>query len=210
MRMISFDNVSLFTRVPLSRTIDIILDKMYGPPHTCLFSNGKQENWCNKCQQRYELKCLLEISTKESHFMFNGKMYCQKKGIAMGSPLGPLFADIYVNYLESRLKHRLERNGVIYWRRFADDCFILIDKDADINRLLEILNSFDNDIQFTSEIEKSNSLPFLDISITRTTNNLLTNFRQQPSKFAVTQWSPCETYILVLFLSITISTANYY
>ena len=178
MKMISFDIVSLFTRVPLLRTIDLILDQMYESPHTCIFSNNKQEDWCKKCQQRYELKWLLEISTKDSHFTFNGKMYCQVKGIAMGSPLGPLFADIYVNYLESKLKQRLEQNGVIYWRRFVDDCFVLIKEEADVNRILEILNSFDVDIQFTSELEENNSLPFLDILITRTTNDLLTNSMQ--------------------------------
>ncbi|CAF5001353.1 unnamed protein product [Rotaria magnacalcarata] len=84
------------------------------------------------------------ISTKDSHFIFNEKLYCQTKGIAMGSPLGPLLADIYINYLESKLKRRLEENGVLYWK------------------------SFDVDIQFTVETEKNNSISFLDILITRT------------------------------------------
>ncbi|CAF3633014.1 unnamed protein product [Rotaria sp. Silwood1] len=92
--------------------------------------------------------------------------------IAMGSPLGPLFADIYINYLESKLKRRLKQNGVIYWRRFVDDSFVLVDENANINKLLDILNSFDTDIQFTVETEKNNSLLFLDILITRTANNL--------------------------------------
>ena len=75
--------------------------------------------------------------------MFNGKTYSQEDGIAMGSPLGPLFADIYMNDLESKLKYTLEENGVIYWKRFVDDSFVLIKKDADVNKLLNILNKFD-------------------------------------------------------------------
>ncbi|CAF3620444.1 unnamed protein product [Rotaria socialis] len=171
-KMVSFDIVSLFTRVPLARTIDLILDKMYGPIHTCSFSELKRTDWCSKCQHRYELKWLLDISTKDSHFIFNEKLYCQTEGVAMGSPLGPLFADIYINYLESKLKRRLDENGVLYWKRFVDDCFVLVNDNADINKLLGILNSFDVDIQFTVETEKNNSISFLDILITRTNFNV--------------------------------------
>ncbi|CAF4502733.1 unnamed protein product, partial [Rotaria magnacalcarata] len=142
--MVSFDIISLFTRVPLARTIDLILDKMYEPTHTCSFSELKRADLCIKCQHRYELKWLLDISTKDSHFIFNEKLYCQTKGIGMGSPLEPLLAGIYINYLESKLKRRLEENGVLYWK------------------------SFDVDIQFTVETEKNNSISFLDILITRT------------------------------------------
>ncbi|CAF1456335.1 unnamed protein product [Didymodactylos carnosus] len=41
--MISFDVVSLFTKVSLARTIAIILDKMYHKRHTCMFGNMKRE-----------------------------------------------------------------------------------------------------------------------------------------------------------------------
>jgi hypothetical protein len=40
-KMISFDITSLFTNVPLNRTIQIILDKLYGPEHTCIYSEKK-------------------------------------------------------------------------------------------------------------------------------------------------------------------------
>ncbi|CAF4393367.1 unnamed protein product, partial [Rotaria magnacalcarata] len=167
-KMVSFDIVSLFIRVPLARTIDLILDKMYEPTHTCSFSELKRADLCSKCQHRYELKWLLDISTKDSHFIFNEKLYCQTKGIPMGCPLGPLLADIYINYLESKLKRRLEENGVLYWKRFVDDCFVLVNENTDINKLLDILNSFDVDIQFAVETEKNHSISFLDILITRT------------------------------------------
>ncbi|CAF1601783.1 unnamed protein product, partial [Didymodactylos carnosus] len=170
-KLVSFDIISLFTKVPLDRTIEIILEQMYGKPHTCTFSNKKKDDWCDNCKNRYELKSLLEIATKDSHFIFNDKIYCQLQGIAMGSPLGPLFADVYINYLETKLKRRLVTNGVLYWKRFVDDSFVIVKKDADINKLLKILNSFDPAVQFTVEIENNGTIPFLDILISRNNNS---------------------------------------
>ena len=89
----------------------------------------------------------------------------------MESPLGPLFADVFMNHLESDLKDKLEANGMLYNRRFVDDSFVLVKETADIDKLLYILNSFYTDMQFTVEIENNDSLPFLDILITRTINS---------------------------------------
>ena len=117
------------------------------------------------------MRWLLEISTKETHFIFDKNIYIQKNGIAMGSALGPLFADIYMNYLESKLMPKLKENGLLFWRRFVDDTFTILRKDADIAKLIEILNSFDTEIIFTSEEETNNSIAFLDILITRAPSN---------------------------------------
>ncbi|CAF3164199.1 unnamed protein product [Rotaria sp. Silwood2] len=179
-KLVSFDITSLFTKVPLIRTIELILLKMYGPEHTCTYSEKQREDWCTNCKNRYEMKCLLETSTKETHFTFDNKIYSQINGITMGSPLGPLFADIYMNHLENKLMPRLERNGILLWKRFVDDTFVIVDKNADIDNIIEILNSFDPDIVFTCEQEKKNSLPFLDIFITR---KLINNFWQSTSSF---------------------------
>ncbi|CAF1345844.1 unnamed protein product [Adineta ricciae] len=172
-KLISFDITSLFTKVPLNRTIQLILDKMYGPEHTCTYSDLKRDDWCIVCKNRYEMRYLLETTTKETNFIFNDKIYSQTNGIAMGSPLGPLFADIYVNYLEERLLPRLKRNGLLYWKRYVDDTFAIVEKHANVEKIVDILNSFDNDIVFTFEEEKHNCLPFLDILVTRlsTANN---------------------------------------
>ena len=117
------------------------------------------------------MRWLLETSTKETHFIFDKNIYIQKNGIAMGSSLGPLFADIYMNYLESKLMPKLKENGLLFWRRFVDDTFTILRKDADIAKLIEILNSFDTEIIYTSEEETNNSIAFLDILITRAPSN---------------------------------------
>ena len=41
------------------------------------------------------MKELLLLCTKKAHFTFNGKIYMQVDDVAMGSPAGPVLADIY-------------------------------------------------------------------------------------------------------------------
>ena len=41
------------------------------------------------------MKELLLLCTKKAHFAFNGKIYMQVDDAAMGSPVGPVLADIY-------------------------------------------------------------------------------------------------------------------
>ena len=53
---------------------------------------------------RLELEDLLITCTQKSHFQFNGIYYDQKDGVAMGSPLGPLFANAFIGDFE--IKHR--------------------------------------------------------------------------------------------------------
>ena len=58
-----------------------------------LFSENETVHNLNKDQ----FKCLLSSATKESYFLFDEKLYQQVESIAMGSPLGPALANIFVS-----------------------------------------------------------------------------------------------------------------
>ena len=87
--LVSYDVTSLFTNVPLSETINILVHKA--------FTN----DWFNKTYglnlQKDQLAKLLEIATTNQLFQFNGLLYEQTDGVAMGSPLGPLMANVFVS-----------------------------------------------------------------------------------------------------------------
>ena len=173
-RLISFDVVNLFTNIPLQETINNILAELYGASCECPLKTTRQRVnnsiRCKTCQNRINMKWLLEIATTETHFHFNGKIYLQINGVAMGSPLAPLLADIFLIHLEKQVMNDLKDNGLVYWRRYVDDSFAIIQDTADIEKLKHILNRVHPTIQFTHE-EKEHLLPFLDINITRTPNN---------------------------------------
>ncbi|CAF3625928.1 unnamed protein product [Rotaria socialis] len=181
-RMVSFDVKSLFTNVPLTYTIDLILDKMY--PSCSLVCKSKQKSrLCAKCRKRRDFETLLKIAISETHFIFDKKMYVQHNGVAMGAPLAPVIADIFLSHLEETLMDRLVKSGVCEWFRYVDDTFILIEPNTNINDLLNILNTFHPSISFTHEVERDGSLSFLDVCVTRslTSQKLDTTIYRKPT-----------------------------
>ena len=74
--LVSFDVQSLFTNVPLNRTLDIIMERIY-----------KNNDIITDIPSK-DLKDLLLLCTKQVHFQYDGSNYLQSEGVAMGSPLG--------------------------------------------------------------------------------------------------------------------------
>ena len=56
--------------------------------------------------EKHQLTDLLEIATMNQLFQFNGELYEQTDGVAMGSPLGPLLADVFMCHIENQLEQK--------------------------------------------------------------------------------------------------------
>ena len=87
----------------------------------------------------------------------------------MGSPLGPVLANIFMVKLERNIISTLS-NDILLWKRYVDDTFCFI-KLTSINKVLGTLNSYQTNIKFTIEIETENETSFLDVLLIR--NNSL-------------------------------------
>ena len=85
----SLDVDSLSTSIPLDEAIDQ------------LFENTDTIEDFTKS----ELKQLLCLATKESYFIFSGLLYKQIDGAAMGPPLGPSLANVFLSYHEKLVKN---------------------------------------------------------------------------------------------------------
>ena len=156
-KMISFDVVSLFTNVPLKHTIDIILRKIY------------KEKVITTKIKREQMRELLLLCTKEVPFTFNDEHYMQCDGVMMGSPLGALFANIFMCELENSIIPKLG-NRIFNWTRYVDDTFACIKPEQEIIIQKE-LNRYHNNIKFTYELEDNDKIAFLDVLIRKTGKN---------------------------------------
>ena len=168
--MASFDVVSLFTQIPLDETIEIVCDS--------LFKDNKNFKKFTKPQ----FKELLNFAVKDSPFFFNEKLYTQRDGIAMGSPLGPSFANCFMGFHEQNWLDDCPLNfKPLYYKRYVDDCFLLFRNPEHIAKFQSYLNNKHQNIKFTVEHEKDGTLPFLDVFLTRNGNNITTSIYRKPS-----------------------------
>ena len=152
-RLASVDVESLFTNVPVHETINIILDRCFISP------SATYKGFTHKSFQE-----LLELAVNDSYLTFNDIIYRQKDGVAMGSTLGLVFANIFMSAYE---KIRLEEARVksLLYRRYVDDTFLIFKPTADIKDFVTFLNSQHPNLRFTNEEEIDGYLPFIGITI---------------------------------------------
>ena len=66
------------------------------------------------------MKEMLKLCTENVHVTFNGDIYLQTDGFAMGFPLGSVLAGIFMVHLERSLVPVLE-DQLIFWKRYAEN-----------------------------------------------------------------------------------------
>ena len=82
---------------------------------------------------------LLEMCLRTTYFKFQGSYYEQTDGAAMGSPVSPVVANIYMEMFEE-LALRTATHPPRIWRRYVDDTFCVITK-TEVEGSLSHLNS---------------------------------------------------------------------
>ena len=91
---------------------------------------------------RSEFTQFLSFSVKNCSFFVNGVLFEQNDGVAMGSPLGPIFPDIFLSWHErSWLSNCPTHFKPVYYQRYVDDCFLLFTSPDHIEPFLNCLNS---------------------------------------------------------------------
>ena len=71
----------------------------------------------------------------------------------MGSPLGPVLVNIFMIPLEKAILTSIKKH-VVHWKRYVEDTHAYIDP-SEIEFVLEKLNSYHPNIQFTHKIEEN-------------------------------------------------------
>ena len=111
-------------------------------------------------------RIILNLILKNNYFKFEEKFYFQKKGIAMGSKVGPSIANIFVSFLERKW---LVIHKPLHYSRFIDDIFCIV---SDINDIESLKNAFGN-LKLNIVSDKIVNFLDLNIKLDRITNRLV-------------------------------------
>ena len=129
-----------------------------------------------------EFTQLLQFAVKDTLLLFNGKYYTQNDGIAMGSPLGHHFANIFLcHWEETWFKNCPKRFVPLFYRRYIDDTFVLFSSSDHVKNFFVYINSRHKNMSFTYEVEENNKLSFLDVSVIREENKFSTSLYGKPT-----------------------------
>ena len=152
----SFDVVSLFTNIPLERTISMLVDELFADSEVFTFEEVSFS--------RAKFEEALRLAVCNQHFIFDGKVFVQTDGVAMGSPLGPLLANFFLSHVEKNLVQLDMDYSPIVYRRYVDDTFLVFREPSHVSRCLDYFNSL-CELSFTSEVAVNKSLPFIGLSV---------------------------------------------
>ena len=93
-----------------------------------------------------DLTCII---LENNYFEFDGRIFQQKLGTAMGTKFVPAFADIFMAKLERRFIQSVPFQPWFWWR-FLDDVFMIWTHGrACLEEFLSALNSYHETTKFT-------------------------------------------------------------
>ena len=95
---------------------------------------------------------LMKSATSGVEFSFNDIMYKQTDGVAMGSPLGPALANIFVEFYEEKLLSQKLKPSTYF--RYVDDTFAMFRNEEQSENFFKQLNCLHPSLKFTFEKEK--------------------------------------------------------
>ena len=110
--MTSLDVEPLFTNIPLEETIKICCDPLY----------KNQELLSNINKNQFEK--LLTAALCNNYFLFDGIVYQQIDGVAMGSPLGASLANAFLAHYEQIWLNDFQHEfKPAYYKRYVDHTY---------------------------------------------------------------------------------------
>ena len=83
-------------------------------------------------------------------------MYDQVHGVAMGLPLAPILANIFMGYHEKGWIRSYYYGGLFYYKRYVDDIFAVFETKDHAVSFYNYINRQHRNIEFTMKTEKTN------------------------------------------------------
>ena len=158
------DVESLYTSIPIADALSAVEERL----RAC----GVEETFL-----RITIAAI-ELVLKLNFFEFNGRTYHQKRGLAMGTPLAPPVANLFLASLEARLMRGVP--PPVLYVRFLDDILVVqnLSETGPEGLLWDGLHAMHPDIRLTRESSPC-AVDFLDLQIYRDGKRLLHRVHQK-------------------------------
>ena len=153
--LVSFDVTALFTKVPVEKSVDVIHGRLENDTVLATRTNMTAAH----------VRDLLMLCLRTTYFLYDGVIYVQVEGAAMGSPVSPIVANLFMEWFEENAIQTFMYE-ITLWKRYVDDTIVALD-DALLDDFTAHINSIHPSIKFTREEEVDRSLPMLDARTTR-------------------------------------------
>ena len=160
----SHNVVSLFTNTPIDQVLEIVKTRL---ENESILRDYNKNNDTNL--ESDDVVQLLDFILTTTYFTFRDKIYRQLFGTAMGSPVSPIAANIFMEALEQKAIATAPMDcRPKLWLRYVDDVLEIVRKDS-VQKLTDHINTIDKSesIKFTYEEETEGKLPFLDTLIVK-------------------------------------------
>ena len=129
-------------------------------------------------------------------FEFNGELWHQKIGTAMGTKVAPTYACLFMGSLENKILQAWKGPAPYLWRRYIDDIFFIWRASVeDLEAFLEFINDQHPYIKFTATYDTTTkTIPFLDMSVSINVDGLLETdlFKKETAKVQYLLRSSCH------------------
>jgi hypothetical protein len=166
--LVKFDIKDLYVNIPVTETLNIIKTK--------LLQN-------NDTQIAHQVLILLKEVLSQNYFTFQHRIYQPKQGIATGSPISGIIAEIFLQHFEdTSIKHLLDTKNLAFYTRYVNDILIIYDMTRTCSRTIDTyINNIHSNIKPNPTYEKHGSIDYLDLTITRKHKQLEVDIYRKPT-----------------------------
>ena len=131
--MVSLDVRALFTSVPVDKAITHI--------RNCLENDLGLEERTDLSP--ITIVSLLQFCINTTYFLYDDAFYQQRSGAAMGSPVSPVVANLYMEWFEQEALSSYCDTAPKVWFRYVDDTLVIISSE-DFDNFFNHINSIDS------------------------------------------------------------------
>ena len=158
--LVTADVVGLYPNIPHNAGLKALTNMLEAREHKAVSTN--------------DLVKMVRFVLENNYFEFNGDVKKQFSGTAIGTKFAPPYACILMDELETKFLQSQSLQPLV-WFRYSDDIFFIWTHGKDkLEKFLDDLNRFDNNIKSTHESSKEN-VTFLDLIVKLSKGRLTTD-----------------------------------